>query len=332
MRLKWGIVGAGLITERNVIDAISKATNSELVALMDVNETRVRDISRKFAIPKSYTKEEDLLEDNDVEAVYVATPLYLHAEQVVRAAEWGKHILCEKPMALTLKECEEMIAACERNKVKLAIGYMMRFHPYHLRIKELLQNKAIGEVIKARFQWNDWYPPGNGVWRHNPRLGGGGCLMDIGSHCVDLARFLMGDVEDVSALTDNVFFKYSVEDISTLILRFKSGPQGIVDNSFARDPDNSPDGIEIYGTKGAITTRKTISCFVGGTMTTLIDGREEKYLASEVDIYEEQIQDFAASTGDKTGTHADGESGMETLKVVLAGYESAKSRKTIRIS
>ena len=331
MMLKWGIIGAGLISERNMMPAMLKAENAELVALMDVNEKRVKEISDKFSVPKFYTSEKDLLENKDVEAVYIATPSYLHAEQVIKASEHGKHILCEKPMALTLKECEEMITACERNNVKLAMGFMMRFHPHHLRAKELIETKAIGEIIKARVQWNFWYPPKDGLWRQDPRLGGGGCLMDVGIHCVDLLRFLIGDVKDAFALTGNVIFKYSVEDISTLVLRFKTGAQGIIDNSFAIDSKNSPNGIEICGTKGVITTNKTISCFIGGTMATFIDGKEEKYPASEVDTYQKEIENFAGSAGNKTEPSAGGKDGLEALRIVLAGYESARLDKTVHI-
>ena len=332
MTLKWGIIGTGLISERNTIPAMLKADNAELVAVMDVNENRVQQIAHKFSIPKFYNSEKALLEDKDVEAVYVATPAYLHAKQGVEAAEHGKHILCEKPMALTIKECEEMIAACQRNNVKLAMGFMMRFHPHHLKAKELIETKAIGEIVKATVQWNFWYPPGKGLWRHDRRLGGGGCLMDVGVHCADLLTFLVGeDVEDVFALTGNVIFEYPVEDISTLLLRFRTSVHGIIDNSFAIDSKNSPNGLEIYGTKGVITTNKTISCFIGGTMTTFIDGKEKKYPASKVDTYQKEIEDFADCIENKKEPSAAGKCGLQALKLVLAGYESAESKKTVHV-
>jgi len=331
MNIKWGIIGTGIISERNMIPAMLKARDTELAAVMDVNADRVKKIADDFSIPKFYTREEQLLKDKNIEAVYIATPGHLHAKQVIEASKHGKHILCEKPMALTVKECEEMMAACQGNNVKLTIGFMMRFHPHHLKAKELIETKAIGEIVKARAQWNFWYPPREGLWRHAPDLGGGGCLMDVGVHCVDLLRFLAGEVAEVAALTGNVIFQYPVEDISTLALKFKTGAHGIIDNSFAVDSKNSPNGIEVYGTKGVIATSKTISCFVGGTMTTFIDGKEERYPASEVDTYQKEIENFADCIKGKKNSCVSGEDGLYALKTVLAGYESAKSKRTVQV-
>ena len=331
MALKWGIIGAGLISERNMIPAMIKAENTELIAIMDVDGKRAKEISQKFSISKFYLSEEELLEDKDIDAVYIATPSYLHAKQVIKAAEHSKHILCEKPMALTLKDCEKMLIACERNNVKLSMGFMMRFHPYHLKAKEIIETKIIGEIIKVRAQWNFWYPPKDGLWRQDLHLGGGGCLMDVGIHCVDLLRFLVGEIDEVVALMGNVIFQYPVEDISTLLLKFKKGEQGIIDNSFSVDSANSLNGIEIYGTKGVIITKKTISCFAGGTMTTLIGGKEERYPASKVDVYQKEIEDFVSSIKNKRKLSVEGKTGLHALKIVLAGYESAKLKKTVRI-
>lgn len=332
MVLKWGIIGAGLISERNTIPAMLKTESSDILAIMDVNENRAKDILQKFSIPNYYTKEEDLLRNKDIEAVYIATPAFLHVKQVVQAAEYGKHILCEKPMALTIEECEKMIDACEKNNVRLAMGFMMRFHPYHLKVKELIETKKIGDIVKARIQWNFWYPPKeNGLWRHDPQLSGGGSMMDVGIHCVDLLRFLIGEIEEVYALTSNKIFQYPVEDTSTLLLNFKTGEHGIVDNSFAMDSASSPNGLEIYGTKGIITTRKTSTCFIGGTMSLFIDGKEEKYPISEVDTYQKEIENFESGIENNGAFSSDGEDGLQALKIVLAGYESAGSKKIVQI-
>ena len=331
MTIKWGIIGAGLISERNMIPAMLKADNAQIVAVMDIDENRVQQMADKFSIPRFYSSEKALLEDKDVDAVYVATPAYLHAKEVIEAAEHGKHILCEKPMAMTVKECEEMITACQRNNVNLGMGFMLRYHPHHLKAKELIETKTIGDIVKVRAQWNVWYPPpANGPWRHDRKLGGGGCSMDVGIHCADLLRFIVGEeVEQVLALADNVIFEYPVEDSSTLLLRFKTSVHGIIENSFAIDTKNSPNGLEIYGTKGVITTNKTISCFIGGTMTTFIDGKEKTYPASDVDTYQKEVESFGRKI--ESGESSIDENGLEALKVILAGYESAKAKKAIVI-
>ena len=156
--------------------------------------------------------------------------------------------------------------------------------------------------------------------------------MDVGVHCVDLLRFLVGEVEEVVGLTGNVVFHYPVEDISTLLLRFKGGAQGIIDNTFSVDTKNSPNGLEIYGTKGSITTEKTISCSTGGTMTTIINEEEKRYPASEVNTYQKEIENFASGVEKPRESFAVDKAGLRALKIVLAGYESARLKQSVQIA
>jgi len=331
MALKWGILGAGLISERNMIPAMLNAANAKPVAVMDVNASRAKEVAAKFRIEKIVTSEESLLACDDVEAVYIATPAHCHAQQVIAAAEHGKHILCEKPLALTIRDGEAMMAACKANRVQLGMGFMMRYHPHHLRARDLIRTGMIGDIVKARIQWNFRYPPQSGLWRQDPQRGGGGCMMDVGVHCVDLLHFLVGEIEEVVALSDNVVFHYPVEDVASVLLRFDGGAHGLVDTSFAVDSKHSPNGIEVYGTKGRIATHKTVSCFVGGSMVTLIDGNETSYPASEVDTYQKEVEAFAEALAGG-GTPAVDENGLHALKVVLAAYESARSGKRVRVT
>ena len=329
MAVKWGILGSGKISQRNMIPAMQQAENVDIVACMDINENTAKDVAEKFSIPKYYTTEKELLEDENVQVIYVATPVNMHAEHVIAAAKHGKHILCEKPMALTLQDCEQMLAVCKENNVSLAMGFMLRFHPHHLKAKELIDSGAIGQIVKARVQWNFMFPPGDNIWSHDPVRSGGGCLMDVGVHCIDLLRFLVGDIKEVSAIANNVVFDYPVEDASTLLLKFKNGAHGIIENSFAVETKNSTNGVEIDGTKGVIATQKTVSCFVGGTMTTFIDGKEDKYPVSEVINYQKEVESFGRMI--ESGESGIDENGLEALKVILAGYESAKLKKSVRI-
>jgi len=224
-----------------------------------------------------------------------------------------------------------MMAACKSHNVKLSLGFMMRFHPHHVRAKELVDSGAMGDLVCASVQWNFAYPPKSGLWRQDPSVSGGGCLMDVGIHCVDLLRFFMGEVEEVVAMTGNVVFQYPVEDISTLILRFKGGAQAVVENSFAVDAKHSRNGLELLGTKGRIMTRKSISCFIGGEMTTEIAGTTTDYPPSEVDSYQKEIEAFGVQVSDNPdNAHVD-DGGLQALKVVLAAYESAASGRRIRL-
>ncbi len=328
MAIRWGILGSGKISQRNMVPAMLAADNADVIACMDIDKNTARDVAEKFSIPKYYTTSKELLTDKDIQAIYVATPVYLHAEKVIEAAKHGKHVLCEKPMALTLQDCKEMMAACRANNVHLAMGFMLRFHPHHLKAKELIDSGAIGQIVKARVQWNFMFPPQEGVWSHDPALSGGGSLMDVGVHGIDLLRFLVGDIEEVSALSSNVVFPFLVEDAATVLLKFRNGSHGLIETSFAVDTKNSPNGVEIYGTKGVITTQKTVSCFVGGTMKTCIDGEEQSYPVSEVINYQKEVESFGRKIESREPCTID-ENGLESLRVILAAYESAKLKKTV---
>ncbi|HIE51182.1 MAG TPA: Gfo/Idh/MocA family oxidoreductase, partial [Armatimonadetes bacterium] len=139
MSVGWGVIGAGGIADRRTIpEGILPARNAHLVAVMGRNEPRVREVAEKYGGVAWYTKEEDLLANGEVQAVYVATPNHLHCEQTVRALRAGKHVLCEKPMAMNLAEGEKMIEVAQEHNLKLAIGYMMRFHAWHQELKRLV--------------------------------------------------------------------------------------------------------------------------------------------------------------------------------------------------
>ncbi|MGC8972146.1 MAG: Gfo/Idh/MocA family protein, partial [bacterium] len=175
--INWGVIGCGGIAYRRTIpEGIKKAKNARLVAVMDVDKDKAREAGEKFGV-EYYTNIEDILSDARIQAVYIATPVYLHKDQVVKSALAGKHILCEKPLALNSKEAESAIEICKKNNVKLGVGYMMRFHSLHNKAKEMIKNGELGEIVFARAQLSCWYPPISGAWRQDPTLGGGGSLI-----------------------------------------------------------------------------------------------------------------------------------------------------------
>ncbi len=160
MSVKWGVIGAcGIADRRTIPEGIMPTENAQLVALMDIDEVRLKKVAEKYGGLKYYTKEDDLINDPDVEAIYIATPTYLHHPQVLKAARAGKHILCEKPMAMNLNQAEEMIRVCEENKVKFTLDYMMRYHSHHHKIKEFIDDGTLGTLVMGRAQLTCWYPP-----------------------------------------------------------------------------------------------------------------------------------------------------------------------------
>ena len=344
----WGVIGCGGIADRRTIpEGILPAKNSELIAVMGRRESEVRDIAKKYGVKKYYLREKDLLGDPEVEAVYIATPNYLHARQAIAAAEAGKHVLCEKPLATTIEKSEDIIATCERNKVKLAVGFMMRFHACHQKAIEIIKQRLIGQLVMGRAQLTCWYPEIPGAWRQNPKLGGGGSLMDMGIHCIDLLRMFFGEVKEASAFVDTLVFSYPVEDMSTAILRFESKAHGIIDNYFNVPDAAAQNMLEIYGTRGCILARGTIGQSSLGKLTTYISEVEREYEAAQrreaagikmeelsptpVNIYQTEIEDFAECIEKNLEPLNSGSEAIKNLKVVLAAYESAKTGKRVLI-
>lgn len=263
-KVNFGVIGAGGIAFRKTIPGMKKAKNCRLVAVMD--PVNIDKIAADLKVPNAYAREKDLLANPEVEAVYIASPVNCHARQIKMAAEAGKHILCEKPLCLNLKQAKAAVDACRKNKVFLQEGYMMKFHGAHAKIRELVEEGRLGKIVYMRAQLSCWYPKMEGAWRQDPRQGGGGSLVDMATHLYDLMEFFAGPIRRVVAMTGRVVQDYRSEDASTTALEFKSGAQGSVDAFFCIPDEASRTRLEIYGTGGAIFTEGTIGQSTGGKM------------------------------------------------------------------
>jgi len=263
-KAQFGVIGAGGIARRKTIPGMIKAKNCRLVAVMD--PVGVDAIAAEFKVPGAYTTEKAILADPAVEAVYIASPVSCHARQIKMAARAGKHILCEKPLTLNLKQAKEAVEVCRRQKVFLQEGYMMKFHGAHAKIKELIDAGRLGKIVSMRAQLSCWYPKMKGAWRQHPKTGGGGALIDMATHLYDLMEFFAGPVRRVVALTGTLVQDYKSDDASTTLLEFKSGAHGTVDCFFCIPDEASRTRLEIYGSGGAIFTEGTIGQSQAGKM------------------------------------------------------------------
>jgi predicted dehydrogenase len=257
--------------------------------------------------------------------------VHLHHDHTVLAAAAGKHVLVEKPMALTPRQCRQMMTSCRRGKVKLQVGYMRRFHPYHAKIKEIIGRGTLGKIVEARIQTHLWYPPMEGAWRQDPRHGGGGAFIDLGSHCLELLEFFLGEIVWVQGFTDNVAFHYGVEDLSMAIVKFRCGATGIVDASFAIPYRENV--LEIYGTKGTLSAKRTAGPFADPELVLLDDnGATTVAIAETKDQYQAEFEHFARAILEGAEPAIDGKAGLRNLKQILAVYESARKKRPVRIA
>ena len=328
MVVRWGIVGCGDVAEHKGGPALYHARGSQLVAVMSRTEARAASFARRHGAKRHYTRFEDLLNDGEVDAVYVATPPHVHAQQAIACARAGKHVLCEKPMALTLAECDEMIRVADECGVQLMVAYYRRLFPAVLRIKELIEGGRIGRPTKIRAETASCYTPppdGSSPWRVDPATAGGGFLWDIGSHRIDLMTYLLGDVIEVAAFVDTVAFDVKVDDSASLILRFAGAAHGV--GVFHWNVSHGGDEIEVGGTGGRVV------CDLNRHVVTLTaDGGIETWTLSPPDIMHLAIvEDFVHAISEGRENCVSGREGRKANAILEAAERSSRERRVVRV-
>ena len=341
--VQFGVIGAGGIAFRKTIPGMLQARNCRLAAVMDT--ANVERVAAAFGVPRSYTRASDLLADPEVQAVYIATPVHLHARQVQMAAEAGKHVLCEKPLAINLQQARAAAAACRRHRVFLQEGYMMKFHGAHAKIKQLVDEGRLGRLVYLRAQLSCWYPPIKGAWRQDPRTGGGGALIDMATHLYDLLAHFAGPIRRVVALTGNLVQRYRSEDASTTLLEFASGAHATVDCFYCIPDEASRTRLEIYGSQGALLSEGTIGQSQGGTLEGIFglgdagyDAAQNKDVARKlepipfpaVNPYTAECEYFAdCILRKKAPALNDARNALRILKLTERAYASGRKRKLL---
>ncbi|HEX8639362.1 MAG TPA: Gfo/Idh/MocA family oxidoreductase [Pyrinomonadaceae bacterium] len=251
--LKWGLIGAGDIARKRVAPALRDLPNCDFVAVSRSRSELAESFAAEFGALKWYADWREMLSDEEIEAVYIATPVHLHAEQTIAAARAGKHVLCEKPMALNVEECDEMLAACRANDVKLGVAYYRRFYPLIERIKRIISSGEIGKIAVAQinaFEYVDLAPDDPQHWFLEKEKSGGGPMMDFGCHRLEVLTNLFGAVTDLKSLVANVVFDREVEDTAIAVLQFanKICASLIVTHAALERQDT----LDIFGTRGSI--------------------------------------------------------------------------------
>ena len=221
-KVKLGIIGCGATTEIMYGPILRYLENGELIAVMDIDESRAKRAQSMHGVKKAYTDLDEMLKDDEIEAVIIGSPVFLHQQHVVSAAQAGKHILCEKPMARTIEECDEIIRVCRENKVILMVAFMKRFDKSMKYAYELIEKGRLGKVFQVLCNWSFYMPGTISAWRDSLSTWGG-LFQDHGSHTVDLCRWWMGDIETVSGEISILYKKREVEDQAVVIFRHKNG-------------------------------------------------------------------------------------------------------------
>ncbi|MCK5811544.1 MAG: Gfo/Idh/MocA family oxidoreductase [Clostridiales bacterium] len=345
-KIKWGVIGAGGIARRRTIPGILLAKNAELVSVMEIDMALANEIKEQFNCKKAFDNIDDLLKDDEIDAVYIASPVIYHKEQAMNAANAGKHILLEKPICLTVEEGKEVVDYCKQKNVKLATGFMMRFHAYHKKMKQLVKDGKIGQVVSARAQLTCWYPDMPGNWRQSYNTSGGGALMDMGVHCLDLIQYITGfKTKRVAGMASTLTFDYEVEDSGAFLVELENGAICHVESNFNIPDDAAKGRLEFYGTKGSLLAEGTISQIETGSLEVTFsddtkdydakqDRTEDRTRHIEVEfgnMYAKEIDSFSLSIKNNTKIEVPAIDGIQIQSVVEAAYASSKNSEYVKL-
>lgn len=344
-QIKWGVIGSGGIARRRTIpEGISKAKNAKLISVYDINQDANNAVAKEYnAVASKSIK--DLL-DTGIDAVYVASPVNLHLEHTIVSAKAGKHVFSEKPLGLTVEEAEKMIGTCKNSGVYLGTGLMMRFVAQHQAALKIIKDGNLGKPLYGRAQLSCWYPPIPGAFRQDPKSGGGGSLVDMGSHCIDLLEMFFGKVKSVSCFINNSVHDYKSEDSALVSLFFENGAMGSVDTYFCIPDNSSKNILELYGSKGSILAKGTVGQGSAGEMTAFLEGEISGYDAKQtrkvgegvsinptpVNPYLAEIEEFSNAIIQKREPVNNASIGLQSQKVIAACYQSARTGKVVDLN
>jgi len=291
----------------------------ELVAVSIAKAELAESFAQEFGARRWCADWHDLLMDYEIDAMYIATPVHLHAEQTIAAAERGKHVLCEKPMALNVAECDRMIDACRGNDVKLGVAYYRHFYPVVQQVRELIDSGEIGVPVVVQvnaFEWFDPEPSAARSWLLKKDLSGGGPMFDFGCHRIEVLLDLLGDISNVKSTLTNAFFNREVEDTATAMFQFERGTCGTLTVTHAaREPQ---DTLDLFFTNGSIH----IPVLNEGKMRVLTrEGERIETHPNHTNIHQPLIEDFATAVLERRDPIVTGEIGRSVASIEEKIYE-----------
>lgn len=329
-KLKWGIMGCAGIAKRAVIPGLHLSALNEVAAIASRDGDKAKQTAEELQIPTAYDSYEALLEDSSIDVIYIPLPNHLHKEWTIRAAEAGKHILCEKPLALTEREATEMVEAADKAGVLLSEAFMYRYHPRYQTIKDLIASGAIGEVrgIRSAFTFNNAANTTNVRYRKD---WGGGSIYDVGCYPINAARLLLG--KEPEAVTVNALFSPEHDDVDMMasgLIEFEGSVSLTFDCGMwaaFRNP------LEVLGTDGMI---ELPSAFVtptaeSGSIFVTTSGERREIEVPYVNAYTEQADHLArAITGGKSLAFPASDA-IRNMKVIDACLLSARERTRVEL-
>jgi predicted dehydrogenase len=333
-KIGYAVVGLGNIARNSILPAFSNCRRAKLVALVSRDKKKAAALRVKFKAAISYTTKdyEDCLANPKISAVYIATPPGEHEEFTVRAAEAGKHVLCEKPLAATVAQSARMVEACRRQGVLLMTAYRKYFEPAALYLKSLVSNRSLGRIDMIHTSFSELFTPGvSSAWLLDPALAGGGPMMDLGVYCVNTSRWL-ADEDPVEAVAqswrhDTQRFK-DVEEGVTFRLKF---PSGLLVQGSSTYGATMSSFIFVQGTNGWVSLSPAYPFEDERRVTGKIAGRSVDRRFKALDEFALEIDAFAFAIQKKKAVESDGIQGHHDMIILQAIYESARNGQPVAI-
>jgi 1,5-anhydro-D-fructose reductase (1,5-anhydro-D-mannitol-forming) len=325
-RLGWGLIGASDIAKTRMIEAINGQPDSAVVAVMSTSEERAQRYAAENGIPRFYSSLEAVLADPEVNVVYISTTNERHKQEVTLAARSGKHVLCEKPLALTVPEAREMVETCKQAHVVFGTNHHLRNAVTHRTLRRLIKEGAIGKPLAARVFHAVYLPPRLQGWRLDKPEAGGGVILDITVHDADALHFALDDdAEEVVAVSGQQGLAQSgLEDAVMGVIRFRSGLLAQFHDAFTIK--NARTGFEVHGSDGSLIGEDVMTQEPQGRLfLQRQEKREEVDLGQHENLYGHQVRHFNAAVQGKGAPFATGEDGVRSLAVAAAVLESTKT-------
>lgn len=331
MTVRWGLIGASTIARQFMIDAIRNQPDGEIVAVMSSSAERAKAYAQENNIPLGVASVEALL-GSGVDAVYISTTNELHLEQAVAAAKAGKHVLCEKPLALSTADARCIVDACKEAGVVLGTNHHLRNAGAHRAMREAIAAGKIGKPIAARVFHAVYLPPHLQGWRIEKPEAGGGVVLDITVHDADTLRFVLNDDPvEITALTQQGgMTSSSLEDGAMCVWRFQNGVIAQSHEGFTTPFAGS--GFEVHGTEGSLIARDVMTQKPIGSVILRDRNGEQELSFDREDLYTRSLRAFHAAIRGEGQPSASGEDGLWSLAAAEAALQSAKSGKTVAIN
>ena len=330
----YAVVGLGSIAETSVLPAFRNSKKSKLVALVSHDKSRAQQLGAKFGVKHCYSYEnyDECLNQPGVDAVFVASVNGAHAEQTIRAAATGKHVLCEKPMATSVDDCRRMIEACRANRVRLMIAYRKYFEPGSVALKKLVTGGKLGRLRHIFSSYTEHVDPGKAkTWQLNKKLAGGGSVMDIGIYCVNTMRWVAGSAPidaTASGWTDDPRRFTEVEDSIAFRL---THPDGLVCQGTSSYSSMAASFLQVHGDRGWAALNPAFAFEEERRLFGKIRGRWFEQKFKVIDEFALELNAFAESIHRGRDPEPDGMEGLRDIATIEAIYRSARENSTAPI-